>query len=134
MFDFTYVIAALACLPLVAMVIWAFATRHPRYNTKKILFFRNKAVAVGVFILIFIVFMVLVAWQTYELGGCIGGLLSSARCKYMPSWIGNVTHNIYFLGMIYLVVACLPTLLLLGIAEFISRHKHKQSLIGDTTD
>ena len=123
-----YLLAISACLPLIIFVVWAFATRQPRYNAEKLLFFRNQIVAMTVGIIIAEAILIFIAWLIYNAGGCDGGFLSHARCTGLSDDIGSIMHGIWFLGAIYLVAACLPALILLGIIEFITRRKFRNSI------
>jgi len=126
-------ITSLLTAPMLGFVIWAFATTHPRHSSKKILFLRNKAVAVGIITISLVAIMVLIAWQAYEMAWCHSGLLSPVRCNHLPDKIGGYLFTIFFLGTIYLVVICLPALLLMGIAEWITRSKYRSSLTENAT-
>lgn len=124
-------IISLLCAPMLGLVIWAFATMHPRFSTTKILFLQNRAVAFGVITICLVALTVLIAWQAYEMGRCHNGLLSPAKCSNLPDKIGGYLFNIHFLGAIFLVAICLPALLMMGIAEFITRRKLQTSLTKD---
>ena len=121
-------ITSLLTAPMLGFVIWAFATTHPRHSAKKILFLRNKAVAVGIITICLVAITVLISWQAYEMASCHSGLLTPVKCNNLPDKIGGYLFTIFFLGTIYLVVICLPALLLMGIAEWITRRKYQSSL------
>ncbi|WP_428541707.1 hypothetical protein [Profundibacter sp.] len=114
--------------PMAGLVIWAFATMHPRYCTEKTLFLRNRAVAVGIITMCLVAVIVLITWQAFELGWCNSGLLSPVECSDLPDEIGRYLFIIYFPGAVYLVAVCLPALLLFAIAEWITRRKFRNHL------
>jgi hypothetical protein len=60
-------IISLLTAPMLGLVIWAFATTHPRHSANKNLFLRNKAVAVGIIMICLVAVTVLIAWQAYEI-------------------------------------------------------------------
>ena len=126
-------IISLLTAPMLGLVVWAFATTHPRHSAKKTLFLRNKAVAVGIITICLVAITVLIAWQAYEMAWCHSGLLSPVKCNKLPNQIGGYLFTIYFPGTVYLVVICLPALLLMGIAEWITRRKYRSSLTEEAT-
>jgi len=126
-------ITSLLTAPMLGLVIWAFATTHPRHFSKKTLFLRNKAVAVGIITICLVAITVLSGWQAYEMAWCHSGLLSPVKCNHLPDKIGGYLFAIFFLGTVYLVVICLPALLLMGIAEWITRRKYRSSLTENAT-
>ncbi len=134
MTDSEFLTATLAYSPMIALVIWAFVRRQPRFCAEKLLFFRNRAVAIGVFLITFGALMVFIAWMGYELGECRGGIFAQAKCNRLPDNIGDAMHDLSLGGAIYLVIACLPTLVLLGIIEFITRRKYQRALTSEVAE
>jgi len=126
-------IISLFTAPMLGLVIWAFATTHPHHSAQKTLFLRNRAVAVGIITICLVAVTVLIAWQAYEIAWCHSGLLSPVKCNDIPDKIGGYLFAIFFLGTVYLVVICLPALLLMGIAEWITRRKYRPSLTENAT-
>jgi hypothetical protein len=59
--------------------------------------------------------------------------LSPVKCNKIPDQIGGYLFTIYFPGAVYLVVICLPALLLMGGAEWITRRKYRNFLTEDAT-
>ncbi|WP_457645921.1 hypothetical protein [Profundibacter sp.] len=129
----TIVMISLLTAPMLGLVIWAFVTTHPRHSARKTLFLRNKAVAVGIITICIVAVTVLVAWQAYEMAWCHSGLLSPVKCNHLPDKIGSYLFIIFFPGTAYLVVICLPALLLMGIAEWITRRKYRNFLTENAT-
>ncbi len=126
-----YLLATIACLPLIIFVVWAFASRQPQYNAKKLLFFRNRIVAMAVGLICLVAILIFIAWLIYKAAGCHSSFVFHESCTVLSNDIGTIIHDIWFLGAIYLVVACLPALLLLGIIEFITRRKFRNSIAKD---
>jgi len=120
--------------PMLGLVIWAFATTRAHHSTAKTLFLQNRAVAVGIITMCLVAVTVLIAWQAYKLGWCHSGLLSPTKCNRMPDEIGGHLFTVYFSGAAYLAVICLPALLLMAIAEWMTRRKLRNSLTKDAAE
>ncbi|MEL7089861.1 MAG: hypothetical protein AAFY03_10365 [Pseudomonadota bacterium] len=110
-------------LPLLLSVVFAFTKGRRGTDTPLVNFFHNRPAGWGMLFITFVAAVTLVAQGIYHYGGCIGGLKAPPRCERIGEGLAVTSFGLFFMGQIYLLGLCLPTLILLGIAEYLTRRK-----------
>ncbi len=86
--------------------------------------FKNRCAGNGIAAMVFLAVVVGSARLGYGYGNCVDGLKAPATCTRLDNGLGDLLFQVDFLGGLYLVFAGLPTILLLGVAEIITRIRH----------
>lgn len=120
-------ILALLSLPLSIPAIFALAKTKPKPARSTFLFLYNRGSAIGLVLVIQILFFVLLAAGLSEYYGCKYGLISKTVCERLDSFSGNFLFKTYFFGFVYLLWIGIPAVLIYIGAEIATRFRQKKS-------
>jgi len=122
---FALVVVAVSVLGFPSL--FAIATTAPEFRTKSLLFFRNRAAALGVTVFISLSAIEILAIAAVTLDNCSGSITSSSSCEHMPETLGGLLTFFSLAGIYYFLFVGFPFLIILVASEYVSRRRQNKA-------